>query len=115
VKIETRNWFQDKREGSVLLKLSVINKGAAKIKLQVQIYHDCAPGQTPNVLIPLSQVFEVLYKGGDSKALIHLQKIRAYEPWTPLRVTVVSVDKNPMIDQSNGNQRKLNSLNIPSL
>lgn len=34
---EVRNWFENKREGSQLLRLSVTNKTTGKVKVRVQI------------------------------------------------------------------------------
>ena len=71
-----RNWFDYKRDGSMLLRVSILNKAAAKIKVFLKIEHDCAEGQTPNVLVPESELVDILYRGGDSKVAVHLQKIK---------------------------------------
>ena len=57
--------------------------------------------------IPRSEVIEMLYRGGDTKVFLHLQKINPHKPWTQLRVSIVSIDKEPkvptlMIEESPG-------------
>jgi hypothetical protein len=93
--IITRNWFECKREGSVLMKVNITNKGPGKVKCRVRLHHGDSP-DAPNVNIPQAAFKELLYKTGDVKAIVQLEKKHAYLPWTPIRVSVEAVSlENP--------------------
>lgn len=48
------------------------------------------------MVLPNSPVVQSFYRGNDTKLLIHLQKVEAHKPWTPIKVSVTSVDKEPV-------------------
>ncbi len=69
---EVRNWFDCKRDGGVLLRVQVYNKGSGKVKAYIKIEHQCEQGQIANVQVPKSEVIETFFKNGDSKVILHL-------------------------------------------
>ena len=75
----------------MIIKVNVTNKGTGKVKCRVRFEH-VITDSPPNVILPASTFKEVLYKTGDVKAILHLEKKIAYLPWTPVRVIVESVD-----------------------
>jgi len=75
----------------MIIKVNVANKGTGKVKCSIRFEH-VATDSPPNVILPVSTFKEVLYKTGDVKAILHLQKKIPYLPWTPIRVIVESVD-----------------------
>ena len=89
--INTRNWFQFKREGSVMLRVSVTNKSAGKLKFRVKI--EPVDADTSNVRVPESAVKDLFYRAADVKTILHLQKIHQHLPWTPLKVSVEAISK----------------------
>ena len=84
-----RNWFECKREDSVLLKVNVENKSNGKIKFKVRFEH--ADDVPSNLKLPASAIKQVLFRNGDVKALVHFEKMLSYKPWTKIRVFVDSV------------------------
>ena len=111
--IITRNWFECKREGSVILKVNVTNKSTGKVKCRVRLEH-VATDVPDNVNLPCSAFKEVLYKTGDVKAIVHIEKKVAYLPWTPLRVIVESVNLENPQPASNNNTERTDSKNLGS-
>lgn len=68
----------------MLLRVAITSKATAKVKVRVKISHACAEGQIPNVVIPQSELCDVIYRAGDAKVLVHLYKTVPWLPWTPL-------------------------------
>jgi len=89
--INTRNWFQCKREGSVMLRVSVTNKSAGKLKFRVKI--EPVDADNCNVRVPESALKDLFYRAADVKTILHLQKIHQHLPWTPLKVSVEAISK----------------------
>ena len=87
------------------MKVNVTNKATGKVKCRVRFEH-VATDSPPNVILPTSAFKEVLYKTGDVKALVHLEKKVSYLPWTPLRVIVESFDTENPSDSRNENTTK---------
>ena len=79
------------------MKAEVYNKSSGKAKVEVKLSHGELPeGTLPNVRLPLSPIIQSFYRGNDTKLLIHLQKINPSLPWTPIKVSVNSINKEPI-------------------
>jgi hypothetical protein len=92
----------------MIIKVNITNKATGKVKCKIRFEH-IATDSAPNVNLPASAFKEVLYKTGDVKAIIHLEKKVPYMPWTPIRVIVesVEVDKPKPTASSNGEGKNL--------
>ena len=68
---EVRNWFETKREGAVMLKVSVTNKQKSKVK--VALGFEVAQGDEAalNVRLPKS-MFKDKFVDSDTKCFMHL-------------------------------------------
>jgi len=83
---EVRNWFETKREGVVLLKVSVTNKQKSKVKVALGFEAD--EGASLNVRLPKS-MFKDKFVDSDTKCFMHLQKIDVTNPeWGKFRIVV---------------------------
>lgn len=78
-----RNWFESKREGSVLLKVQVKNREKRKVKVRLAI--EVVEGD--NIKVPLSAINERFYDA-DTKCLLHLEKIDPRKPWGKITVNI---------------------------
>lgn len=88
-----RNWFDNKREGAVLLKVQVTNR--LKKKVKVSLLLEPAEGQDPatlNMRLPVSDLKDKFYDA-DTKVFIHLVKIDPRLPWGRLKVRVISKEE----------------------
>ena len=83
-----KKWFEEKREGHVLVKVTIANKGGDTLTAQIYItVADNEGGEDTNILVPVSFLTEYLY-GEDVKVVAHLQKIDPAKPWPKLSVRV---------------------------
>ena len=89
----TRNWFDCKREGSVVLKVLVTNRLKKKVKVRLTLEGD---NETTNAKLPLSEIKELFYDA-DTKCLLNLVKIDPTKAWGVIRIKVVAteVDRVP--------------------
>ena len=76
----------------MIIKVNVTNKATGKVKCKIRFEHVITDSSLTNVNLPASTFKEVLYKTGDVKAIVHLEKKIPYMTWTPLRVIVESVE-----------------------
>lgn len=88
VKIETRDWEELKQENDVLLKIVSENKSTFIVKVQVRILAE--DEATCNVRLPKSTINAKLMRG-DSKVMLHLQKIDPTKPFGQLKIEIVKV------------------------
>ena len=85
-----RNWFETKREGVVILKVSVTNKQKSKVKVEVGFEVEEADKATLNVNLPKS-LFKEKFVDSDTKCFMHLQKNDVTNPeWGKFKVVVKS-------------------------
>jgi hypothetical protein len=68
--INTRNWFKCKREGSVMLRVSVTNKSAGKLKFRVKI--EPVDADNCNFRVPESAIKDLFYRAADVKTILLL-------------------------------------------
>ena len=67
---QVRNWFETKREGAVMLKVTVTNKQKSKVKVAVGL--EAIDGEGPlNVKLPKS-LFKDKFVDNDTKCFMHL-------------------------------------------
>jgi hypothetical protein len=86
--LEVRNWFETKREGVVMLKVSVTNKQKSKVK--VSIGFEVEDEASLNVRLPKS-LFKDKFVDNDTKCFMHLQKIDITNPeWGKFKIVVKS-------------------------
>ena len=78
-----RNWFESKREGSVLLKVQVKNREKKKVKVRLAI--EVIEGD--NIKVPVSAISERFFDA-DTKCLLHLEKIDPRKPWGKIKVNL---------------------------
>ena len=97
-----RDWFETKREEYVLLKVVVTNKSSSLVKATIKLEQT---GEDSNLRMPLSLSFKEHLFSQDQKCLCHLQKILPYKPFTPLSISITSLDKHsrqqPIVDANN--------------
>jgi hypothetical protein len=86
-----RNWFDNKKEGPVLLKVLVTNKEKKKVSVKVTFHSD--DGAQTNIVIPVSY-FKESFFDADTKYLCHLMKIDPVKEWGNLRITVEAKEKS---------------------
>ena len=84
---QVRNWFENKREGPILLKLAVTNRQKQRVKVSVTL--EAVEGSEINANIPRSEI-KTQFFDSDTKAILHLVKIDPRKPWGQFRVKVTS-------------------------
>jgi hypothetical protein len=88
-----RNWFETKREGAVLLKVSVTNKYKKKVKVSVGL--EVEEGQWANVNLPKA-MFSIRFHDDDTKCILHLQKIDMKKGWGKFKVKLICKELSPI-------------------
>jgi hypothetical protein len=83
-----RNWFENKKEAPVLLKVLVTNK--LKSKVSVKVTFESTNG---NIVCPKSFVKDI-FIDNDTKYMIHLQKVDPTKEWGSLIIKVDSKEKS---------------------
>ena len=78
-----RNWFEGKREASVLLKVQVKNREKKKVKVRLAI----EVTQGDNVRVPVSAMHERFFDA-DTKCLLHIEKVDPRKPWGSIKIKV---------------------------
>ena len=85
-----RNWFDNKKESPLLLKVNVTNK--LKSKVAVKVTFESSNG---NIICPKSFVKDI-FIDNDTKCIIHLQKVDPLKEWGELIVKVESHEISPV-------------------
>jgi hypothetical protein len=90
--LRVRNWFENKREGPVMLKVQVTNKEKKKVKVRVGLQ---IVGEEANVRVPESMIKERFFDA-DTKCILHLEKVDPRKPWGSLKINVEAVEIAPI-------------------
>jgi hypothetical protein len=115
--IIVRNWFQHRKEGSVLLKIIVENKTTESHKVRVRISHDPTSEEACNVKLPQGDINDGFLFSKEKKCIIHLEKINCQKPFSKIKVEVITKPKKVkpvggnMIMSSGGNRKYFHSHN----
>ncbi|TNV72950.1 hypothetical protein FGO68_gene13466 [Halteria grandinella] len=92
-----RNWFECKREGPVLVKVSVTNREKKKVKAAVR-FQAAIEGQDEyelNVRLPKSEI-KVTFFDADTLVVLHMTKINPLKPIGQIKIIVRSTDISPI-------------------
>lgn len=83
-----RDWFQNKKEAPVLLKVLVTNKEKKKVNVSVSFKGDDAT----NAYLPTS-CFKERFLDADTKCLCHIMKIDPRQGWGNIKIVVETNEK----------------------
>jgi len=106
--IEAVNWFQNKKEGPVLLKVLVTNKDRKKVSVSISFFD----GALSNVLLPKS-AFKERFFDNDTKLLCHLQKKDPRKPFGQIKIEVKSKEDASIV--ASARQSAAPAINISSI
>lgn len=88
--IKVRDWYENKKEGPVLLRVCVANKSTDTIKFRVTL--TIAEGSNNNIILPHAFLTDTLYQS-ELKYVGYFQKIDPTQPWPEIKVEIQAIRK----------------------